>query len=59
MGAVIIAGGVVGSILGGFLFRLLQDVGQIDTVISILYVLLLEQHRPHDGEGSRRPRSAS
>src|SRR3954467_10791430 len=41
MGAVIIAGGVVGSILGGFLFRLLQNSGQIDTVISILYVLLL------------------
>jgi uncharacterized membrane protein YfcA len=41
MGAVIIAGGVVGSILGGFLFRLLQDSGQIDTVISILYVVLL------------------
>ena len=41
MGAVIIAGGVMGSILGGFLFRLLQDMGQIDTVISILYVLLL------------------
>jgi uncharacterized protein len=41
MGAVIIAGGVVGSILGGFLFRLLQEMGQIDTVISILYVLLL------------------
>jgi uncharacterized membrane protein YfcA len=41
MGAVIIAGGVIGSILGGFLFRLLQDSGQIDTVISILYVLLL------------------
>ncbi len=41
MGAVIIAGGVAGSVLGGFLFRLLQDMGQIDTVISILYVLLL------------------
>jgi uncharacterized membrane protein YfcA len=41
MGAVIIAGGVVGSILGGFLFRLLQNSGQIDTVISILYVVLL------------------
>jgi len=41
MGAVIIAGGVMGSILGGFLFRLLQESGQIDTVISILYVLLL------------------
>ena len=41
MGAVIIAGGIAGSILGGFLFRLLQESGQIDTVISILYVLLL------------------
>jgi uncharacterized membrane protein YfcA len=41
MGAVIIAGGIMGSILGGFIFRLLQNSGQIDTVISILYVLLL------------------
>ena len=41
MGAVMIAGGAVGSILGGFLFRLLQNLGQIDTVISILYVVLL------------------
>jgi uncharacterized protein len=41
MGAVIIAGGVVGSLAGGFLFRLLQNQGQIDTVISLLYVLLL------------------
>src|ERR1700759_967782 len=35
MGAVVIAGGILGSILGGFLFRFLQDSGQIDTVISI------------------------
>ena len=41
MGAVVITGGILGSILGGFLFRLLQEIGQIDTVISILYVLLL------------------
>src|SRR3712207_3813211 len=41
MGAVIILGGVIGSVIGGLLFRLLQDLGQIDTVISILYVLLL------------------
>ena len=41
MGAVIIAGGVLGSVVGGFLFRLLQQWGQIDTVISILYVILL------------------
>jgi len=41
MGAVIIAGGVAGSVVGGLLFRLLQNSGQIDTVISILYVILL------------------
>jgi uncharacterized membrane protein YfcA len=41
MGAVIIVGGVAGSIAGGFVFRLLQNMGQIDTVISLLYVLLL------------------
>ena len=41
MGAVIIAGGVLGALAGGFLFRLLQQWGQINTVISILYVLLL------------------
>ncbi|MDQ8756653.1 sulfite exporter TauE/SafE family protein [Sphingosinicella sp. LHD-64] len=41
MGAVLIFGGVLGSIFGGFIFRLLQQGGQIDTVISILYVLLL------------------
>jgi hypothetical protein len=41
MGAVIIAGGILGSLAGGFLFRILQNAGQIDTVIAILYVVLL------------------
>jgi uncharacterized protein len=41
MGAVLVAGGIAGSIAGAGLFRLLQDAGQIDTVISILYVGLL------------------
>src|SRR5215468_3970460 len=41
MGAVIIVGGIAGSIVGGLLFRLLQRWGQIDTVISMLYVILL------------------
>src|SRR5215217_642138 len=41
MGGVIITGGIAGSLVGGFLFRLLQETGQIDTVISILYVVLL------------------
>ena len=41
MGAVVIAGGLVGALVGGILFRLLQQAGQIDTVIAILYVVLL------------------
>ena len=41
MGAVLVAGGVLGSVVGGGIFRLLQDTGQIDTVIALLYVLLL------------------
>ncbi len=41
MGGVLVAGGMIGSVAGGFLFRLLQSTGQIDTVIAIVYVLLL------------------
>jgi uncharacterized membrane protein YfcA len=41
MGLVMIAGGLVGSLAGAGIFRLLQSTGQIDTVIGILYVLLL------------------
>ena len=41
LGAVAVAGGVVGAGIGAVLFRLLQAWGQIDTVIDILYVLLL------------------
>jgi hypothetical protein len=41
MGGVLVAGGILGTGLGALLFRLLQAVGQIDTVISILYVLML------------------
>ncbi len=41
MGAVLVAGGMLGSIAGGGLFRLLQTTGQIDTVIGLLYVILL------------------
>jgi hypothetical protein len=41
MGAVLIAGGAVGSLAGAGLFRLLQSSGQIDLVIGFLYVLLL------------------
>jgi hypothetical protein len=41
MGAVLVAGGFLGALAGGGLFRLLQDTGQIDTVIGLLYVILL------------------
>src|SRR5215213_4288329 len=37
MGAVIIGG----AFAGGVLFRLLQTIGQIDTVVLLLYVVLL------------------
>ncbi|MGV3556118.1 MAG: sulfite exporter TauE/SafE family protein [Croceibacterium sp.] len=41
MGLVLVAGGVVGAVLGAGLFKLLTAWGQIDTVINILYVVLL------------------
>ncbi len=41
MGAVLIVGGVFGSLAGAALFRMLQTSGQIDLVIGSLYVLLL------------------
>jgi uncharacterized protein len=41
MGLVLVAGGIIGSIAGAGLFSLLQKSGQIDTVINVLYVLML------------------
>jgi uncharacterized membrane protein YfcA len=41
MGAVLVVGGTLGALAGGWLFRLLQESGQIDTVIALLYVILL------------------
>lgn len=41
MGGVMVAGGVVGTGFGAILFELLERLGQIDTVINILYVVLL------------------
>ena len=41
MGAVMIVGGIFGSLTGAALFRLLQSTGQIDLVIGSLYVLIL------------------
>lgn len=41
MGSVMVAGGILGAMIGALLFRLLQAIGQIDVVINILYVLML------------------
>jgi hypothetical protein len=41
MGGVLVAGGILGAFFGAWLFRLLQQSGQIDTVIAIVYVLML------------------
>ena len=41
MGLILVAGGMIGSLAGAGLFTLLQSVGQIDTVISVVYVIML------------------
>ncbi|MGN6375684.1 MAG: sulfite exporter TauE/SafE family protein [Sphingomonas sp.] len=41
MGATMVSGGVFGTALGAWLFRWLQSTGQIDTVIALIYVVLL------------------
>jgi uncharacterized membrane protein YfcA len=41
MGGVLVAGGLLGIGIGAVLFNVLTRLGQIDTVINILYVLLL------------------
>jgi uncharacterized membrane protein YfcA len=41
IGGVMVVGGIIGAGIGAGLFRLLQSWGQIDTVINILYVVLL------------------
>src|SRR3546814_5746078 len=41
MGSGMVGGGIVGAAIGAGLFRLLQSIGQIDTAIAVLYVLML------------------
>ena len=65
MGGVLVGGGIVGALIGALLFRFLQSVGQIDVVISVLYVLMLgiigglmmqesiEAIRPRTGESEQ------
>ncbi|MSP67066.1 MAG: sulfite exporter TauE/SafE family protein, partial [Alphaproteobacteria bacterium] len=41
MGAVLLVGGAIGSTFGVWLFRWLREVGQVDLVIGLSYVLFL------------------
>ena len=41
MGCYLLAGGLVGALLGVFIFTLLKNLGQIDLVISLIYVVFL------------------
>ena len=41
MGLVLVAGGMMGTGTGALLFELLEQLGQIDTVINLLYVIML------------------
>ena len=41
MGSVLVAGGLVGSAFGVWLFAVLRQMGQIDVVISLAYVVFL------------------
>ena len=41
LGAVSVAGGMIGALTGAGLFSLLEAIGQIDVVINVLYVVLL------------------
>ncbi|PSM17254.1 MULTISPECIES: sulfite exporter TauE/SafE family protein [Nitratireductor] len=41
LGTVLLAGGIVGSTLGIYVFSLLRQMGQLDLFVSLLYVILL------------------
>ncbi len=41
MGGVLVIGGLIGALAGQLLFSVLQDLGQIDIVISLIYVAML------------------
>ena len=41
MGFILLCGGIVGSSFGVFLFSVLRDIGQIDLVIKLSYVIFL------------------
>jgi uncharacterized membrane protein YfcA len=41
MGALMLGGGFFGSLLGAWIFSILQSLGKIDFVISVMYIILL------------------
>lgn len=41
MGGVLVGGGLIGSVIGVWLFALLRTVGQADLAVALLYVILL------------------
>lgn len=41
MGLILLAGGIAGSALGVYVFRILQELGQIELVVTASYVVLL------------------
>lgn len=41
IGGVLMSGGLIGSVFGVWIFKLLRDVGQLELTISILYVVML------------------
>jgi len=41
LGILLVIGGLAGSLIGIYLFSLLRDLGQLDLIISLLYVVLL------------------
>jgi uncharacterized membrane protein YfcA len=41
MGIILVLGGLIGSLLGVWIFNILQKIGQIDLVVALVYVLFL------------------
>ncbi|WP_420959383.1 sulfite exporter TauE/SafE family protein [Brucella sp. IR073] len=41
LGLLLVVGGLVGSLVGIYLFSLLRELGQLDLIVSLLYVILL------------------
>jgi uncharacterized protein len=41
MGTVLLCGGVIGSSIGVYVFKILRELGQVDLMISLLYVVFL------------------